>query len=418
MITVVTIHTLDCLKRKPMKKIYFSIIILFLFSSCTTFKLIKVLKSGSVEQKEFKTEIPFEMRLGLVVIPVTIEGITYEFLVDTGAPNVCSKELATELKLKAKVTQSTGDSQGVKEKLDFVVLPDVFINGICFKETGAAIADLKQSDVIACLDIDGIIGANLMKEAIWEFDYERKVITISDKKSSFSIPDDAIRLTFTPALSSTPHISIFYNGVEDKNVTFDTGSNGLFTTSKATLKKIEEKKPPLKKAMSFGSSGSGLYGAAKADTSYMILVDSTQIGGLFIENNVVSIENGARLVGTKFLKNYRVIVDWNVKEIALIPVKPIVNNTFESFGFSPFISENKLIVNELYVNSEASKQGIKIGTQILEVNGVDYRTCSADQFCTIIEKGLVSEDNNTITLLVLIENEEKTIQLTKENVLK
>lgn len=380
--------------------------------------MIKVLKKGSVEQKEFKTEIPFEMRLGLVIIPVTIEGKTYEFLVDTGAPNVCSKELAAELKLKTKVSQNTGDSQGVKEKLDFVVVPEIYLNGICFKETGAAVADLKQSDVIACLDIDGIIGANLMKEAIWEFDYERKVITISDKKSSFTIPENGIHLPFTPALSSTPKVTITYNGVEDKNVTFDTGSNGLFTTSKATLKKIEEKKPPVKKAMSFGSSGSGLYGAAKADTSYIILIDSTQIGGLFIENNAVSIENGARLVGTKFLKNFRVIIDWNVKEILLIPVKPFENNTFESFGFSPFISENKLIINELYVNSEASKQGIKIGTQILEVDGIDYRTCSADQFCTIINKGLVPEEKKSLTLLVLIDGEEKTIQLTKEDVLK
>ncbi|MFN6083598.1 MAG: hypothetical protein ACK476_01545, partial [Fluviicola sp.] len=66
-----------------MKKIYVSILVLFLFSSCNTLKLIKVLKKGSVEQKEFKTEIPFEMRLGLVIIPVTINGKTYEFLVDT-----------------------------------------------------------------------------------------------------------------------------------------------------------------------------------------------------------------------------------------------------------------------------------------------------------------------------------------------
>jgi Aspartyl protease len=401
-----------------MKKIYLSILVLFLFSSCNTLKLIKVLKKGSVEQKEFKTEIPFEMRLGLVIIPVTINGKTYEFLVDTGAPNVCSKELAAELKLKTKVTQTTGDSQGVKEKLDFVVVPEMYLSGICFKETGAAVADLKQSDVIACLNIDGIIGANLMKEAIWEFDYERKVITISDKKSSFSITENAIHLPFTPALSSTPKVTITYNGVEDKNVTFDTGSNGLFTTSKSTLKKIEEKKPPVKKATSFGSSGSGLYGAAKTDTSYMILIDSTQIGGLYIENNAISIENGARLVGTKFLKNFRVIIDWNMKEILLIPVKPFVNNTFESFGFSPFISENKLIINELYVNSEASEKGIKIGTQILEVDGIDYRTCTADQFCTIINKGIVPEEKKSITLLVLTDGEEKTIELIKEDILK
>jgi C-terminal processing protease CtpA/Prc len=118
------------------------------------------------------------------------------------------------------------------------------------------------------------------------------------------------------------------------------------------------------------------------------------------------------------LKNFRVIIDWNVKEILLIPVKPFINNTFESFGFSPFISDNKLIVNELYLNCEASKKGIKNGTQILEIEGENYRNCSADQFCAIIERGLVPEGKKTMTLLVLIDGEEKTLQLTKEDLLK
>lgn len=396
-----------------MKKIIFFSITLLTFSSCSSLKLIKLLKNGSVEQATFKTEIPFEMRLGLVIIPVTINGKTYDFLVDTGAPNLCTKELAAELKLETVVSQKAGDSQGVKEELDFVEMPPMYLNGVCFKETGAAVADLNRSEVLACLNADGIVGANLMKEAVWEFDYERKIITISEKRSSFVIPDTAIHLPFSPALSSTPRVNIAYNGVQDKNVTFDTGSNGYFASSKDVHDAIKTKSPSLKEAKSYGSSGSGLYGSGAVDTNYTSRVDSTQLGDLTIQNNVVTFEKGSRTLGTKFLKNYRVIIDWSVNEILLIPVIPFKHSTHESFGFSPFISENKLIVSDIFINSEASKKGIQLGTQILEVNGVDYRTLSTDQWCSIVQNGLVPEEQKALKMLVLIDNQEVEIELTK-----
>ncbi len=401
-----------------MKNLSLSIFALILLSSCNSVKLIRLLRNGSVDKEEFKTEIPFQMRLGLVVIQVVIEGKTYDFLVDTGAPNVCSKELAAELNLKTRVTKKTGDSQGVKEELDFVVFPDIFINGTCFKGTGAAVADLKQSEAIACLDIDGFIGANLMKEAIWEFDYERNVISISDKRSSFSIPEKLFHLPFAPSLSYTPLVTIVYNGVEDEKVTFDTGSNGSFDTSNACLAKIKAKKSPLKEVRSYGTAASGLYGIGKVDTSYVVLLDSTKIGDLILEENVVSIESGARLIGTKFLKNFRVIIDWNVKEILLIPTGDYNSSGYESFGFRPFISEDKLIVSKVYMGTQASEEGLKNGAQILQVNGVDYRKCSTDQFCSILANGFVPEDQNLMKLLVLIDGEEKYMELTKKDILK
>lgn len=400
-----------------MKKILFSSVLLLFLSSCSSIKLLKLLKKGSVEQTSFKTEIPFEMRLGLIIVPVTINGKTYDFLVDTGAPNLCSEEVAAELNLKPVVSQKAGDSQGVKEKLDFVVMPDMYLNGICFKETGAAIAHINKSEVLACLNADGIIGANLMKEAVWEIDYERQVITISEKRSSFSIPDSVIHVPFSPALSFTPSVNITYNGVEDKNVTFDTGSNGYFASSKTVYKSIKDKTPTIKEARSFGSSGSGLYGAAVSDTNITARIDSTRLGDLTLKNNVVTFEKGSRTLGTKFLKNYRVIIDWSVNEILLIPVKPFNHSNNESFGFSPFISENKLIVSDVFINSPASKNGIQLGTQILEANGVDYRNLTSDQWCSIIQNGLVSEEQKTLKMLVLIDNQEVEIELTKVDLL-
>ena len=85
-----------------MKKLGFILLSAIAVSGCGALKVAKLLKQGDVEQPSFTAEIPFEMRMGLVVVKVNINGKDYDFLVDTGAPNLVTKELAAELKLKSK----------------------------------------------------------------------------------------------------------------------------------------------------------------------------------------------------------------------------------------------------------------------------------------------------------------------------
>ena len=83
----------------------------FLFASCSIFKTIKLIKQGEIEQKQFKVQIPFENRAGLIVLKVKINEIEHDFLFDTGAPTVLSEKLFKKLNLKVKAVQKTTDSQ-------------------------------------------------------------------------------------------------------------------------------------------------------------------------------------------------------------------------------------------------------------------------------------------------------------------
>jgi Aspartyl protease/PDZ domain len=401
-----------------MKQFALILLLATAISGCSSMKLVKLLKQGDVEQPSFTSEIPFEMRMGLVVVKVNINGKDYDFMVDTGAPNVVTKELAAELNLKSKVEQKTGDSQGRKEALQFVEMPEMLIGGVHFIETGAAVADLKRSNEVACLHVDGFVGSNLMKEAVWQFDYERQVITIADTISAFDIPADALRIPFTPAASSTPLIDITYDGVTDNRVTFDTGSNGYFSSSPAIRKDLQGKGKLTNSVIGYGSNSSGLYGIGDGDSLYLSMVSETKMGNLTIPEQVVSFTPGARTLGTKFLKHYRVIIDWSVKEIILIPTDEFVNNTNESFGISPFYNNDELHVRMVMFGSEADRQGIKLGDRILEVNGNDMRVFTKDMWCDVIYNGLVPEEATTMTLLIEREGENLKVQLTKRDLMK
>lgn len=378
-----------------------------------------MLKKGEVEQPAFKAEVPFEMRMGLVVIKVNINGKDYDFMVDTGAPNVISEELAAELNLKPKVYQKTGDSQGRKEELGFVEMPEILIGGVHFVETAAAVANLKQSREIACLGVDGFIGANLMKEAVWEFDYQRHVLSLADTISAFTIPANALRIPFYPAASSTPLVDVSYDGVTDQRVTFDTGSNDYFNSSVQVKKKINESGKGLHPVISCGASSSGLYGVGKEDTSYTFAIAETKLGTMTISGQAVSFSGGrSRTIGTKFFQHYRVIIDWSVKEITMIPTDDFINNSLESFGLTPMYDGSKLVVKMLVLGSEAEKLGIRLGDEILEINGENYRMMTDLLWCEILYDEVTFRTNKEITLLVQKDGTEKTIRLEKRELLK
>ena len=77
------------------KKIIIALLILPLLS-CSHL----ILKSGKIEMKETHIKIPFEYSLGLPIIQVSINGKSYDFLFDTGAINIISEEMASELNVK------------------------------------------------------------------------------------------------------------------------------------------------------------------------------------------------------------------------------------------------------------------------------------------------------------------------------
>src|SRR5690554_2731746 len=83
----------------------FSILILLLLFTvaCTNFS--KIYNSGSITSSNYYSEVIYETRLDLIILPVQIRGETYQFLFDTGAPNVISNELSEILQVKASASE-------------------------------------------------------------------------------------------------------------------------------------------------------------------------------------------------------------------------------------------------------------------------------------------------------------------------
>ena len=159
------------------------------------------MQSGRVIQKKYFATISFQYRAGLPVIQVQINNETGWFVFDTGAPNVISEEFKKKLKLKSiGEISSVTDSGGNKvENQNYVKISDINIGGINFINTESIMQNLNSSDVLSCLNIDGI-GANLMRKSFWKVNTKQK-ITLTNDLGNFGITDGLEIIDFTTKIA-------------------------------------------------------------------------------------------------------------------------------------------------------------------------------------------------------------------------
>ena len=375
---------------------YLAIVLFFLFATaCTNFS--KLYNSGSLEVLEFYSEVEFETRLNLIILPVQIRGETYRFLFDTGAPNVISEELNEKLQFKTLGTGSVGDSQGNRNKLGVQKIDTIGIGGVYFLNTAALVADLGQAE-IACLEIDGILGANLMRLAYWKIDSENAVITLStDLDTLLTGLDECYTLPFKTSKTYTPYVSMILNDSLFESITYDTGSGGYLT-----LRKSVDLNPDYRLGEYTGYGSTGLYGSQRDTIRYgriAINIDGFSQKGI-AEYNTVSVK---KLVGMEFLSQFIQIFDWQKNEISLYEDK-IAPQIYDRFPVSPRWIDDVLIVGGLSNDLPSTSLGLNIGDTIGVINEVSYRDADFDAYCELIIEAM---RNKRDTLSIELTNGQK-----------
>lgn len=394
-----------------MKKATLLLSALLLFS-CSR----NLLPSGTIKQENFTETIPFNFDNGLPIIDVSIQGKTYKFLLDTGAPTVISPELAAAIKSKATKKSIVSDSQGNNSKQEFIVIDEIKIGKIHFNDIGAVVIDLKRTFEIKCLGIDGIIGSNQMSNAIWEIDYKDKKITLSDHFQNYKAPEGAAKVDFLEmGFQKTPMIKIQVDSLTSKLLTFDTGANGNvslpYSHFQNTLKNY-------KQIRSYGNPSSGVYGTGKQDSVTTVKVPFMKLGTLKLENQILVFEDGSSSVlGNAFLKNYKTTINWKNKTIHLLQQDSVPEAKLETLGFGIRYINNKPVVAILTKDSNAEKQGLQLGDEIIKIDDVDFSELTEEQACINTFKSILS-NKKEISLTYVRDGEKKDIKIISQVLLE
>ncbi|WP_417888188.1 retropepsin-like aspartic protease [Zunongwangia sp.] len=309
-------------------KIFIYILTFIIVNSCAVSKAEKYLREGKTIQENYKIIVPFEIINGFIFIKPKIKNKDYNFILDTGASNAVSKELSKSLNLKVIDSEKIGDIYNRYKIIEYARIDTIKIGSVDFAGTIASINDFKSVPYYSSMKIDGIIGSNLMQHAIWDFDFEKKQITITDNESKLTVPKKTITNKLFIGFAGVPSIACKINGKKVWNFTVDTGYNGGIVIPFSEFEK-QIKNGKISDFEKFKSRGViGIYGQQKTmRQSYTGVIKEIQFGNKILKNEEVYSEQYLeKTFGLDFFKNYRVILNWDSKTIKLIENKEKSNN--------------------------------------------------------------------------------------------
>ena len=398
-----------------LNQLFYSFIILLTLSSCATSNIDKVLKQGHVAQENFKTTIPFTYVSGWIVLEVEIQGKAHNFILDTGSSNLITKEFAEELNSKVLGAEDIKDINDTANSTEYTRLSNIKIGNVDFQNTIAGIVDLNKITEIGCMKIDGFIGSNLMRKAVWDFDFQNQLITIVNDESKLDIPSETIDSKMYIGTAGIPAVTVEINGQKVLNNTVDFGNGGTNLLRGDYFVKQRDANL-ITKYVKGSQKGFGGFGRTEEKPFYQTNIDELKIGNHTVNNIHTRVKSGAgNNLGLAFFKNYRVILNWNKKKIRMIEITKAGNDSYKSYGFSTLFENEGIYVNRIVETSSAS-QFLKQDDKIVRIDDTSYASITEEDYCGFYRDGY---DNvtDTVSITVLRDEKEFTFQLLKTELL-
>ena len=357
---------------------YRLLVVLLLISTLTH---AQSLNKGSVATRSYYAEIPYTYVKNKIIIPVEIEGNTYNFLLDTGAPNMILSSLP--ITTKPLGSMKINDANGQRTTLKIVAVPSLNVGGINFVNTSTLVQKHVKPDIIFdCLKIHGIIGSNMLRNSVLQILPREQKIIITNSRKKLQITSEKEKL-FLNKVQSSPYLWIRMKGEKTarERVLIDTGDNGFYDLSVSNYPTFKKEGVCTTLAKSSGSSSIGLLGGGKRTTIYKVQFPEIRIGNASFTNPVISTTPNKRSrIGNVILDYGNVTLDFKKKHFYYdtFDNDPIDMNK-PTFGIDPNIKDGKLIVGVVW--DDTLKEQVAYGDKIIEVNGVNY---SEKDICDII----------------------------------
>lgn len=388
-----------------MNKLLSYLFLIFVLSGFTT--------SKELTETNYIKEIPFSFDYGVPIIKASINDIEYNFLFDTGMPTVLSENITKQLNLKSIRSEMGSDVNGNKKEESLFMVKEIIVAGISFKQVETLSIDLKSGFEIGCLNLDGVIGNNLIKDAIWEIDYEKKVIRLTDNINNFKIPENTPIIKFKTNAkkgSYSPKIAITINKKKKKNVLFDTGATSGINLPLAFYSSVIDAN---KSVEYYGQASAAIYGKGGIKTYVDSKVVSIKIDDLQLQNQIVTFNENYPLVGNKLFENFKIVISYDEHKIYMIKQKECTHTLLENFGFTSAVVDQKAMVSIIYKNSNAEKKGLQLGDEIVTINDFNSSELIAEDACGFLLNNPIKK-MDSINMVYSRNGNEHSLQLEKE----
>ncbi len=346
------------------------------------------LEGSSVDLATLPQTVPFRSVAGHIVVDVLLGDATepLPFILDTGAPVTYSDQVAADYAGAPVGSVQEEAIAGTIITTDVVAIDSLDLGGARFQNVAGTKGFLEPDNPLSCISDHGIIGASLMKEAVWQIDYEAREVTIAPSVEGLDHIDGATTLDFVGANAASPSPVIgFLTHGGILPFLLDTGSDGDLTLNPAELEAAGVTVDPTSPTLDL--IGSGMAGTFKAPLTY-VAVD-LGIGTTLVEAYPVAtaetLDPGIGNIGNRFLEKFVLTIDWPGKKVYLDPVAEddgIPRPDEPSAATLSWDGEN-VVVGSVARGSAAAEAGLEVGAVVSAVDGTDYSSALRDDFCAL-----------------------------------
>ena len=386
--------------------------------------ILYCLNISAQEHLHFKTskhpvKLPFKLINNLIILPVKVNGIELNFLVDTGVEETILFSLDDKKEIKLHdVEKIKLKGLGTREPVE----------GLKAYKNTLSLANLQftNQEIVVILDqsfnfssalgieVNGIIGYHLFSKSIVKLDYGKKKIIIynsenfNDKKLLKNFQPFDIEIQHAKPYITT-EVKLNENIFKAKCLIDSGNSDGLWLfESKSNLVVIPKRN--FYDYLGWGFSGAILGKKAKVNTLSLQEFKFQNVISSFPDSvsltNLKMVDNRIGSVGGEILRRFNVIFDyqnnkmylkknkyykdkfkynttgitihhtgmqWYKEEISLQGIRVEKDNSYKMLGATELEYNFKLLpiyeILNIRENSPAEKSGLRVGDVILNING-------------------------------------------------
>lgn len=331
-----------------------------------------ILNTGGTKSSGYHVILPCEYK-NLPVVHVKIAGKNYRFLFDTGAITSIGEKIINELKLEPMDKINITDAEARSDSLYVYSLPEIFLSEVAFNDIPTL--QMKEGELNRCLQYDGVIGSNLLRNSIVRFSYRDKTIEVADNPKSFNLNQKYAQKMIVHPFQSSPFLKTKLRDRRMANVDilFDSGMSGLYDLSLRHFYLFRGNNvfSDIVKE-SRGSQTYTFYGMAPDTVLYRLRIPQLEIGKSIYKNvQINTTTHDDSRIGIEWLKYGVVTLDYKNQKFYFEPYPKAKTDLFrKEFPISPIPQGNQLIVGAVW--NESLNDIISVGDQVLSIDGVSF----------------------------------------------
>jgi len=353
---------------------------------------------GEFVENDYFIELPYQKIKGKIIVDVQINNQLLKFILDTGAPTAVSKELSKNLGLEILSNEDITDINRNKVEFEIARINELKIGKLSIINIPAVVFEEKL--ITECFKVDGLIGSNLLRNSVIQFDDKNNLIRISSNIDNLDVSKAKVSEIFIDKQSS-PILKIQLGERATEMLLFDTGDDILYSMAYTNMKKFKKTKTFSKLSESYGSTSIGINGLEKKSKKYRLSIPELTIQDAMIKNVVSETTTSTNSrIGCRLLQYGLFTVDYKNSKSYFEPYSKVMVSKELFWEVNPTFIDDQLVIGRIWTKEF---KNLSVGDRIISINDINVENISK---CDFLSNSPLS---NIQTAILTVENSKGNI---------